>query len=69
MLLAATTTTLQCLVSVTLGADRSGLSAANMRALLSGYVPFVILPLGLGLDMIRRTARLLKQPSVRDKTL
>jgi hypothetical protein len=56
-------------VSVTLGADRSGLSAANMRALLSGYVPFVILPLGLGLDMIRRTARLLEQPSVRDKTL
>ncbi|CEH15152.1 hypothetical protein CBOM_02947 [Ceraceosorus bombacis] len=57
----ATFTTLQCLVTVLYGPESLSLSRGNTQALLSGYIPFLIVPLALGWDMIRRCRALIER--------
>ncbi|PWN44124.1 hypothetical protein IE81DRAFT_35523 [Ceraceosorus guamensis] len=57
----ATFTTLQCLVTVLYGPESLSLSRSNKQVLLSGYIPFVIVPLALGCDMLRRCRALIER--------
>ncbi|WFD18941.1 hypothetical protein MCAP1_001154 [Malassezia caprae] len=55
-------TTMQCIAMVTVGEERQQLSSANVRFLLQNYVPFMVIPGLLCIDMVVRTARLLPAP-------
>lgn len=50
-------TTLQCIAMVTIGEERVHLSEANLLFILQNYIPFMMIPGVLMIDMIVRTTR------------
>ncbi|KAK0530670.1 hypothetical protein OC842_003851 [Tilletia horrida] len=54
----ASVTTLQCLLTVLLGTERALLSDANLRTILSSYVPFFLIPTFMLGDMLWRSTKL-----------
>ncbi|WFD26063.1 hypothetical protein MNAN1_001038 [Malassezia nana] len=63
-------TTIQCIAMVTIGEERQQLSSAQLQFILQcvgfhshrNYVPFMLIPGLLCIDMVVRTARLLPAP-------
>ncbi|KAL9931211.1 hypothetical protein V8E36_009938 [Tilletia maclaganii] len=57
----ASVTTLQCLLTVLLGAERATLSSENLRLILSSYVPFFLIPTVMLGDFLWRTTLIVGQ--------
>ncbi|WFD33392.1 hypothetical protein MCUN1_000205 [Malassezia cuniculi] len=57
----ASFTTLQCLATVLLGPERTQLSTANLQMILQNYIPFMLIPLAIAIDLGMRTTCLLSQ--------
>lgn len=63
----ASITTIQCLASVLFGPEIKNLTSSNLVALLSGYVPFAVVPIIMMVDMTIRTTNLIGQVEEKEK--
>lgn len=50
-------TTLQCIAMVTMGEERVHLAPENLSFILQNYIPFMLFPGVIMLDMLARTTR------------
>ena len=55
----AALTTLQCLATVLIGPERAQLSPANLQMILQNYIPFMLVPAAIAIDLGVRTTRAL----------